>query len=71
MVNKTSNKSLHDANRAKNDEFLYANSPPLLKTNWDTTNNTLKGRLFFEIAMYPTEINFWEYFKLNFKFLGC
>lgn len=68
MVNKTSNKSLHDANRAKNDEFYTQLSD--IEKELGHYKEHFKGKVIFCNCDDPTESNFWEYFKLNFKFLG-
>ena len=65
---KGSNKNLHDANRAKKDEF-YTQLTDIEKELGHYKEH-FKGKVVFCNCDDPTESNFWKYFTLNFKFLG-
>ena len=65
---KGSNKNLHDANRAKKDEF-YTQLTDIEKELGHYKEH-FKGKVIFCNCDDPTESNFWKYFTLNFEFLG-
>lgn len=68
MEKKTSNKNLRNANKAKNDEF-YTQLPDIEK-ELGNYKDCLKDKIVFCNCDDPEESNFWNYFALNFEFLG-
>jgi len=63
-----SNKSLHNANRAKNDEFYTQLSD--IEKELSYYKKYFKNKIVFCNCDDPEESNFWQYFALNFSHLG-
>lgn len=68
MKNKSSNKNLRKANTAKSDEFYTQLSD--IEKELGNYKNHLKDKVVFCNCDDPEESNFWNYFALNFEFLG-
>ena len=68
MKKKSSNANLKTANRAKSDEF-YAQLSDIEKELRNYKDH-LKNKVIFCNCDDPEESNFWNYFALNFEFLG-
>lgn len=68
MEKKTSNKNLHNANRAKNDEFYTQLSD--IEKELRNYKAHLKDKTVFCNCDDPEESNFWNYFAQNFEHLG-
>jgi hypothetical protein len=68
MTTKNSNKSLHDANRAKQDEFYTQLTD--IERELGHYKKYFSGKIVFCNCDDPAESNFWKYFALNFEFLG-
>jgi hypothetical protein len=68
MTTKRSNKNLRNADKAKKDEFFTQLSN--IEKELGYYKEYFKGKVIFCNCDDPAESNFWEYFKLNFKFLG-
>jgi hypothetical protein len=68
MEKKTSNKNLRNANKAKNDEFYTQLSD--IEKELKNYKIYLKDKIVFCNCDDPEESNFWNYFALNFEFLG-
>lgn len=68
MKNKASNKNLKKANTAKSDEFYTQLSD--IEKELGNYKNHLKDKVVFCNCDDPEESNFWNYFALNFEFLG-
>lgn len=66
--NKSSNKNLRKASSAKNDEF-YTQLTDIEK-ELGHYKDYFKGKVVFCNCDDPEESNFWNYFALNFEFLG-
>ena len=64
----TSNKNMHKARKAKQDEF-YTQITDIEKELRHYREH-LKGKIIFCNCDDPLESNFWKFFYLNFKFLG-
>ena len=65
---KISNKNLHKANKAKNDEFYTQLSD--IENELGHYKKHFKNKIVFCNCDDPEESNFWNYFALNFEFLG-
>jgi hypothetical protein len=68
MKSKSSNKNLHNANRAKNDEFYTRLED--IEVELFHYKDHFKGKVVFCNCDDPVESNFWEYFKLKFEDFG-
>lgn len=68
MQNKSSNKNLKTASRAKSDEFYTQLSD--IEKELGNYKDHLKNKVIFCNCDDPEESNFWNYFALNFEFLG-
>lgn len=68
MKNKSSNANLKTANRAKSDEFYTQLSD--IEKELGNYKDHLKNKVIFCNCDDPEESNFWNYFSLNFEFLG-
>jgi hypothetical protein len=68
MEKKSSNKNLRNANRAKNDEFYTQLSD--IERELGNYKDFLKDKVVFCNCDDPEESNFWNYFALNFEYLG-
>ena len=68
MGKSTTNKDLHKANKAKNDEFYTQIST--IEKELGHYKNYFKNKTVFCNCDDPEESNFWKYFTLNFEFLG-
>ena len=68
MKKKSSNTDLRKANAAKNDEFYTQLSD--IEKELGNYKNHLKNSAIFCNCDDPEESNFWNYFALNFEFLG-
>lgn len=68
MVTKSSNKSLHKAKGAKNDEFYTRFDDIQAELNF--YKSQLKGKVIYCNCDDPAESAFTDFFKLNFDYLG-
>ncbi|HOB89745.1 MAG TPA: adenine-specific methyltransferase EcoRI family protein [Candidatus Colwellbacteria bacterium] len=68
MENKSLNKNLHKANRAKNDEF-YTQLPDI-ENELKHYKDQFRGKVVYCNCDDPFESNFFKYFAANFKELG-
>ena len=68
MKKKSSNANLKTANRAKSDEFYTQLSD--IEKELGNYKDHLKNKVIFCNCDDPEESNFWNYFALNFEFLG-
>jgi hypothetical protein len=68
MGKKSSNKDLHKASKAKKDEF-YTQLVDI-ERELGHYKDHFKGKVVFCNCDDPEESNFWNYFALNFEFLG-
>ena len=68
MKKKSSNANLKSANRAKSDEFYTQLSD--IEKELGNYKDHLKNKVVFCNCDDPEESNFWNYFALNFEFLG-
>ena len=62
------NKNLHKANKAKNDEFYTQLSD--IEKELKHYKEHFKDKIVFCNCDDPQESNFWQYFSLNFEYLG-
>lgn len=62
------NKNLHEANKAKNDEF-YTQLEDIEK-ELKNYKEQLKGKVILCNCDDPYESNFFKYFAMNFNYLG-
>jgi len=67
-MSKTKNKNLHRAKKAKNDEFYTL--LPDIEREIKHYKEHFQGKVVFLNCDDPEESNFWQYFVLNFEFLG-
>lgn len=65
---KNKNTNLHNANRAKNDEFYTQISD--IEKELKHYKTYFKDKVIFCNCDDPEESNFWKFFSLNFEFLG-
>lgn len=65
---KISNKSLHNANRGKNDEFYTQISD--IEKELQNYKNSFRDKVVFCNCDDPEESHFWKYFSENFEHLG-
>ena len=65
---KVSNKNLHTAKKEKNDEFYTQLSD--IEKELGNYKEFFKDKIVFCNCDDPEESNFWNYFALNFEFLG-
>jgi hypothetical protein len=68
MEKKSANSNLRKANAAKNDEFYTQLSD--IEKEVGNYKDYFKGKTIFCNCDDPEESNFWNYFALNFEFLG-
>ncbi len=68
MEKKSSNKNLRKANKDKNDEFYTQLSD--INKELGNYKDYLKDKIVFCNCDDPKESNFWNYFALNFEYLG-
>lgn len=68
MEKKSSNKNLRKAYKSKNDEFYTQLSD--IEKELSNYKAHLKDKIIFCNCDDPEESNFWNYFALNFEFLG-
>lgn len=68
MKKKSSNTNLKTANRSKSDEFYTQLSD--IEKELGNYKDHLKDKIIFCNCDDPEESNFWNYFALNFEFLG-
>jgi len=68
MKKTSSNKNLKSANKAKSDEFYTQLSD--IEKELGNYKDHLKNKVIFCNCDDPEESNFWNYFALNFEFLG-
>ena len=68
MKKKSSNANLKTASRAKSDEFYTQLSD--IEKELGNYKAHLKNKVIFCNCDDPEESNFWNYFALNFEFLG-
>ncbi|MDP2104323.1 MAG: adenine-specific methyltransferase EcoRI family protein [Candidatus Gracilibacteria bacterium] len=65
---KSSNKNLHNANKAKNDEFYTQLS--YIEKELGYYKDHFKDKVIFCNCDDPEESHFWKYFEMNFEHLG-
>ena len=68
MSTKPTNSNLHKAKKEKNDEFYTQLSD--IERELGNYKGHFKGKVVFCNCDDPEESNFWNYFALNFEFLG-
>ena len=68
VITKSKNSNLHTAKKEKNDEFYTQISD--IEKELGNYKNYFKGKIVFCNCDDPEESNFWNYFALNFEYLG-